>query len=54
MSRTIKCPKCGNEFEPTESIRLEIERELNQKASEWQRRKNEEFQVRMDEEKKKA
>jgi hypothetical protein len=50
MSRTIKCPKCGNEFEPTESIRQEIERELNQKASEWQRRKNEEFQIRMEEE----
>jgi hypothetical protein len=52
MSRTIRCPKCGNEFEPNESIRLEIERELNQKASEWQRRKNEEFQIRMEEEKK--
>jgi hypothetical protein len=52
MSRTIKCPKCGNEFEPNESIRQEIERELNQKASEWQKRKNEEFQIRMEEEKK--
>ncbi|HET9824530.1 MAG TPA: DUF2130 domain-containing protein [Chitinophagaceae bacterium] len=52
MSRTIKCPKCGNEFEPNESIRQEIERELNQKASEWQRKKNEEFQVKLEEEKK--
>jgi hypothetical protein len=52
MSRTIKCPKCGNEFEPNESIRQEIERELNQKASEWQKRKNDEFQIRMEEEKK--
>jgi hypothetical protein len=52
MSRTIRCPKCGNEFEPNESIRQEIERELNQKASEWQKRKNEEFQIRMEEEKK--
>jgi hypothetical protein len=52
MSRTIRCPKCGNEFEPNESIRQEIERELNQKASEWQKRKNEEFQVRMEEERK--
>ena len=51
MSRTIRCPKCGNEFEPNESIRQEIERELNQKASEWQRRKNDEFQIRMEEEK---
>lgn len=52
MSRTIRCPKCGNEFEPNESIRQEIERELNQKASEWQRRKNEELQVKLEEEKK--
>ncbi|HEV8285763.1 MAG TPA: DUF2130 domain-containing protein [Chitinophagaceae bacterium] len=52
MSTTIKCPQCGNEFEPNESIRHEIERELNQKATEWQRRKNEEFQLKMDEEKK--
>lgn len=52
MSRTIKCPKCGTEFEPNESIRQEIERELNQKAGEWQRRKNEEFQVKLEEEKK--
>src|SRR5215469_8575928 len=50
-SPTIKCPKCGNEFEPTESIRQEIERELNHKASEWQKRKNEEFQSKMEEEK---
>ncbi len=49
---TIKCPQCGNEFEPTESIRLEIEKELNQKATEWQRKKNEEFQLKMEEEKK--
>lgn len=50
MTRTIKCPKCGNEFEATESIRHEIEKELNQKAMEWQRRKNEEIQSKMEEE----
>jgi hypothetical protein len=52
MSTTIKCPNCGNQFEPNESIRQQIERELNQKATEWQRRKNEEFQLKMEEEKK--
>lgn len=52
MLTTIKCPECGNEFEPNESIRQEIEKELNQKATEWQKKKNEEFQVKMDEEKK--
>lgn len=52
MSPTIKCPECGNEFEPNESIRQEIEKELNQKATEWQKRKNEEFQIKIEEEKK--
>jgi len=52
MATTIKCPKCGNEFEPNESIRDQIKKELNQKAIEWQKRKDEEFQLKMDEEKK--
>ena len=50
MPTTIKCPKCGNEFEPNESIRDQIKKELNQKAIEWQKRKDEEFQLKMDEE----
>jgi hypothetical protein len=52
MATTIKCPKCGNEFEPNESIRDQIKKELNQKAVEWQKRKDEEFQLKMEEEKK--
>ena len=52
MPTTIKCPKCGNEFEPNESIREQIKKELNQKATEWQKRKDEEYQVKMEEEKK--
>ena len=52
MPQTIRCPRCGHDFEPNESIRQQIERELNQKATEWQRRKNEEFQLKMEEEKK--
>ncbi len=51
MATTIKCPKCGNEFEPNESIRDQIKKELNQKAVEWQKRKDEEFQIKMEEEK---
>jgi len=51
MATTIKCPKCGNEFEPNESIRDQIKKELNQKAIEWQKRKDEEFQAKMEEEK---
>ena len=52
MPTTIKCPKCGNEFEPNESIREQIKTELNQKAIEWQKRKDEEFRLKMEEEKK--
>ena len=52
MATTIKCPKCGNEFEPNESIREQIKTELNQKAIEWQKRKDEEFRLKMEEEKK--
>jgi len=52
MATTIKCPKCGNEFEPNESIREQIKKELNQKATEWQKRKDEEYQVKMEEERK--
>jgi len=52
MATTIKCPKCGTEFEPNESIREQIKKELNQKAIEWQKRKDEEFQLKIEEEKK--
>ena len=52
MPTTIKCPKCGNEFEPNESIREQIKKELNQKATEWQKRKDEEYQIKMEEERK--
>lgn len=44
MSAKIKCPGCGNEFEPNEAIRDEVEKELRAKVSEWQKRKAEEYQ----------
>lgn len=43
MSTNIKCPNCGNEFEPTDLIREEIEKELRLKAEEWKKRKEKEF-----------
>jgi hypothetical protein len=52
MTTEIKCPKCGNSFEPTEAIREEVEKELNFKAADWQKKKNEEFQLKLEEEKK--
>ncbi len=53
MPTEIKCPNCGHQFEPNESIREEIEKELRSKAADWQKKKNEEFQVKLDDEKKK-
>jgi hypothetical protein len=52
MATEIKCPKCGHQFEPNESIREEIEKELRIKAADWQKKKNEEFQLKLDDEKK--
>jgi hypothetical protein len=53
MATEIKCPNCGHQFEPNESIREEIEKELRTKAADWQKKKNEEFQLKLDDEKKK-
>ena len=52
MATEIKCPKCGNIFEPNEAIREEVEKELRSKAADWQKKKNEEFQLKLEEEKK--
>lgn len=52
MATEIKCPKCGNIFEPNEAIREEVEKELRLKAADWQKKKNEEFQLKLEEEKK--
>ncbi len=52
MATEIKCPNCGHQFEPNDAIREEVEKELRSKAADWQKKKNEEFQVKFDEEKK--
>ncbi|MBS1628376.1 MAG: DUF2130 domain-containing protein [Bacteroidetes bacterium] len=39
----ITCPNCGNHFEPTDALRDEIQKELNNKAKEWQDRKEKEY-----------
>ncbi|MFI5130362.1 MAG: DUF2130 domain-containing protein [Chitinophagales bacterium] len=52
MPTEIKCPNCGHQFEPNDAIREEVEKELRSKAADWQKKKNEEFQVKMDEERK--
>ncbi len=53
MSTYIKCPNCGHSFEPNDAIREEVEKELRSKAADWQKKKNEEFQVKLEEERKK-
>lgn len=40
---TIKCPSCSQEFEATDAFRDEVQKELNQKAKEWQSKREEEF-----------
>lgn len=52
MSTEIKCPNCGHEFAPNDAIREEVEKELRSKAADWQKKKNEEFQLKLEEEKK--
>ncbi len=52
MATDIKCPNCGTQFEPNDAIREEVEKELRSKAADWQKKKNEEFQVKLDQEKK--
>ncbi len=53
MATDIKCPNCGHQFEPNDAIREEVEKELRTKAADWQKKKNEEYQLKLDEEKKK-
>jgi hypothetical protein len=52
MSSEIKCPKCGHSFAPGDAIREEVEKETRVKVAEWQKKKNEEFQAKLEEEKK--
>lgn len=53
MATDIKCPNCGHQFEPNEAIRDEVEKELRSKIADWQKKKTEELQIKLDEEKKK-
>ncbi|HEX7904701.1 MAG TPA: DUF2130 domain-containing protein [Chitinophagaceae bacterium] len=53
MPTEIKCPNCGHQFEPNDAIREEVEKELRSKAADWQKKKNDEFQLKLEEERKK-
>lgn len=54
MSTEIKCPNCGHEFEPTDSIREEVQKELRNKMTEWQKQQQQKFEAQLSEEKKKT
>lgn len=54
MATEIKCPNCGHEFEPTDSIRDEIQKELRNKMAEWQKQQQQKFESQLLEEKKKT
>lgn len=54
MATEIKCPNCGYEFEPTDSIREEVQKELRSKMSEWQKQQQQKFEAQLLEEKKKT
>lgn len=44
MATEIKCPSCGHQFEPNESIREEIEKELRGKMQDWQKQKEKQLE----------
>ena len=54
MSTAIKCPNCGHEFEPTESIREEVQKELRNKMTDWQKQQQQKFDTLLLEEKRKT
>jgi hypothetical protein len=47
----VTCPKCQHNFEPTEAIREEVEKELRGKMTDWQKKKEEETNALLAEQK---
>lgn len=43
MSTKITCPSCNTQFEPTDALRDEIQKELRNQMVEWQKKKEEEY-----------
>jgi hypothetical protein len=43
---TIKCPNCQHQFEPTDSMRAELQAELRGQMLDWQKKKEEETKKR--------
>ena len=47
----VTCPKCQHNFEPTDAIREEVEKELRGKMTDWQKKKEEETSALLAEQK---
>lgn len=43
MAGLIICPKCSNQFEPTDAFREEVQVQLREEAKKWQVRKEDEY-----------
>jgi hypothetical protein len=54
MPTEIKCPNCGHEFEPSDSIREEVQKELRTKMADWQKQQQQKFETQLLDEKKKT
>ena len=50
----ITCPNCQHEFEATDSLRTQIQKELNDTAKQWQAKKEEEYNTKLAEQKEKS
>jgi len=44
MATDIKCPNCGHQFEPTDTIREEVQKELRSKMTDWQKKERTKFE----------
>lgn len=47
MMTLIKCPQCATEFQPDEAIRAELESQLRTQMKDWQKRKEDELNTRL-------
>ncbi|RFM29164.1 DUF2130 domain-containing protein [Deminuibacter soli] len=43
MAYVVTCPSCGNSFDPGESIRDQVQKDLRAKMVDWQKTKDDEF-----------
>ncbi|MBV9962523.1 MAG: DUF2130 domain-containing protein [Parafilimonas sp.] len=46
MMTLITCPSCGNEFEPSDVMREEMQKQLRQQMKEWQQKKEEDYKLK--------